>query len=74
MAMVRTGFPAKWLGALAAVAAAALLAGVVALSRQGFFSPSGGAPLLGVAGVAAWVAAVAVMLLARSPEGRPGSA
>jgi hypothetical protein len=74
IAMVRTGFPAKWLGALAALAALLQLAGVAALSRQGFFSPSGGAPLLGAVGIAVWIAAVAGMLLARSSEGRPGSA
>lgn len=64
VAMVRTRFPARALGVLAVVVAAAQLLGVIALSRQGFFSPSGGAPLL--AGVAAvvWVAAVSIVLLA----------
>jgi hypothetical protein len=74
IAMLRTGFPVKWLGALAGLAAAAQVVGVVALSRQGFFSPSGGAPLLGAAGVGIWITAVSVVLLARPAEGRPGSA
>lgn len=63
-AMVRTGFPARWLGWAAGVAAAAEAAGVIALSRDGFFSPSGGAPRLAAAGFVVWVAAVSVVLLA----------
>lgn len=69
MAMVRTRFPARWLGALGGVAAAGQLAGVVALSRQGFFSPSGGAPLLGAAAFVVWVAAVSVVLVLRADDG-----
>lgn len=68
VAMVRTRFPARWLGALAAVAAAGQLAGVVALSRGGFFSPSGGAPLLGGATFVIWVAAASVALLGRRAD------
>lgn len=67
VAMLRTGFPARWLGGLAGVAALAQVAGVVALSRAGFFSPSGGAPLLGVVAFWAWVAAVSAVLTARPP-------
>jgi hypothetical protein len=62
-AMARTGFPARWLGGLAGVAAIAQLAGVVALSRAGFFSPSGGAPILATASVVVWITAVSVTLL-----------
>lgn len=65
LAMVRTGFPARVVGWFAGVAAVAQLAGVVALSREGFFSPSGGAPLLGLVAFAAWVMAVSIVLLVR---------
>lgn len=68
LSMVRTRFPTRWLGGLAWVAAAGLLAGVVALSREGFFSPSGGAPMIGAVAVAVWIAAVSVVLLVRSPQ------
>ena len=57
--------PARSGDALAGVAAAGQLLGVVALSRQGFFSPSGGAPVLGAATFAVWIAAVSVELLVR---------
>jgi hypothetical protein len=67
-AMVRTRFPARWLGGLGGLAALTQLAGVVALSRQGFFSPSGGATALGSIGVVTWVTAVSAVLLSR-----PGS-
>lgn len=63
--MYRTRFPGRWLGALSGVAAVTQLLGVIALSRAGFFSPSGGAALLGAAGLAVWVASVSVSLLAR---------
>jgi hypothetical protein len=65
LAMVRTGFPARVVGWFAGVAAVAQLAGVVALSREGFFSPSGGAPLFGFVAFAAWVMAVSIVLLVR---------
>lgn len=63
--MYRTRFPARWLGVFALVAAVSQLFGVIALSRAGFFAPSGGAALLGAVGMAAWVAAVSMYLLAR---------
>lgn len=63
--MYRTRFPSRGLGVLAFVAAATQLLGVVALSRAGFFAPSGGAALLGAVGIAAWMAAVSMFLLAR---------
>lgn len=63
--MYRTRYPARWLGAFALVAAVTQLFGVVALSRAGFFAPSGGASLLGAVGLAAWVAALSMYLLAR---------
>lgn len=63
--MYRTRFPARWLGVFALIAAVSQLFGVIALSRAGFFSPSGGAALLGAVGMAAWVAAVSMYLLAR---------
>lgn len=66
--MYRTRFPSRWLGGFAVVAAASQLLGVVALSRAGFFAPSGGAALLGAVGMAAWTAAVAMYLLARSGD------
>jgi hypothetical protein len=47
------------------VAAVTQLLGVIALSRAGFFSPSGGAALLGAVGLAVWVASVATSLLVR---------
>lgn len=68
IAMYRTGFPHRALGILGGVAAVTQLFGVVALSREGFFSPSGGAALLGAAGLAAWVAMVAMVLLSRSGD------
>ncbi len=69
LAMWRSGYPARWLGVLGAVAAGAQVLGVISLSRDGFFSPSGGAALVGAAGMAAWVAGVSLVLLSRSdPE------
>lgn len=66
--MVRTRFPNRWLGALAGLAAVTQLLGVVALSRVGFFAPSGGAALFGAAGLAVWVAATSMYLLARPAD------
>ncbi len=69
LAMWRSSYPARWLGVLGGVAAATQVLGVIALSRDGFFSPSGGAALTGAAGMAAWVAAVSLVLLSRAdPE------
>jgi hypothetical protein len=65
LVMVRTRFPSRWLGGFAGIAAVTQLFGVVALSRSGFFAPSGGASLLGAVGLAAWVATVSMFLLAR---------
>lgn len=63
LAMVRTGFPARWLGALAGVAALAQVLEVVALGSEGFLSPSGGAPLVAVGALVAWVTAASTVLL-----------
>jgi hypothetical protein len=50
------------------VAAVTQVFGVVALSRHGFFSPSGGAALLGAVGLGVWVAAVSMALLGRTGD------
>ncbi|MFM8304513.1 MAG: hypothetical protein ACKOA9_09480 [Actinomycetota bacterium] len=63
LTMWRSRYPARWLGGLAGVAAVAQLLGVGALSRDGFFSPSGGASLAGLAGLTVWVAVASVVLL-----------
>ena len=70
VAMIRTRFPARWLGILGGLAALTQVFGVVALSRAGFFSPSGGASLLGAVGLAVWVAAVSMVLVGRAGEPR----
>lgn len=63
--MYRTRYPGRWLGVFAGIAAVTQVIGVVSLSRAGFFSPSGGGSLLGAVGLAAWVAALSMFLLAR---------
>jgi hypothetical protein len=67
--MYRTRFPARWLGVLGGLAAVTQVLGVVALSREGFFSPAGGAALVGAVGLAVWTAAVAMLLLGRPDAG-----
>ena len=66
--MFRTSFPSRWLGVLAGVAALTQVVGVIALSRDGFFAPSGGASIVGAGGMAVWVAAVSMFLLARTDD------
>lgn len=66
--MVRTRFPNRWLGVVGGAAAVTQVLGVVALSRSGFFAPSGGAALLGAVGLAVWVAASSMYLLARPTD------
>lgn len=61
--MIRTRFPARWLGAAAGAAAVAQLVGVIALSQTGFFSPTGGAPLVGAFAFALWIAAASLSIL-----------
>lgn len=68
VAMYRTGFPHRGLGVLGGLAALTQLLGVLALSREGFFSPSGGAALLGRVGLGVWVAAASVLLLVRTGD------
>jgi hypothetical protein len=67
-AMFRTGFPSRGLGVLAGLGALTQVVGVLALSRDGFFAPSGGAALLGGVGLVVWVALVSVYLLVRSGD------
>jgi hypothetical protein len=64
--MVRTRFPARSLGYAAALAALAQFLGVVALSQTGFFSPSGGAALVGAVAFSLWIALASVTLFRRS--------
>lgn len=64
--MLRTGYPARWLGGLAGLAALAQAAGVVALSRTGFLSPSGGAARVGAVALWAWVAVTAAVVARRA--------
>jgi hypothetical protein len=68
-AMVRSGFPARSAGWLAVVAAAVRVATVVSLARTGFLSPTGGAPLVGIAASAVWVVVVGGMFVVR-PQAR----
>ena len=68
IAMWRTHFPHRAVGVLAWIAALTQVLGVVALSREGFFSPSGGAALLATVGIGAWVATVSVLLLSRTGD------
>ena len=42
VAMLRSGFPARWAGWLSLAVAAGHVLGIVALARTGFFSPTGG--------------------------------
>ena len=63
LAMVRTRFPARWAGALSLLVAAGHVLAAVALSKRGFFSPSGGASVVGPVVFAVWVVAVGVLLL-----------
>ena len=64
-AMVRSGFPARSAGWLALLAAAVRGLTVISLSRTGFLSPTGGAPMVGIAASAAWVVIAGGMFLVR---------
>ena len=61
--MVRTAFPARWLGWGSAVVALAHVPGLMALSRTGALSPTGGLAQLGPFVFVAWVLCVSVRLL-----------
>jgi hypothetical protein len=63
--MVRTTFPARWLGWGSALVALAHVPGMMALSRTGALSPTGGLAQLGPIVFLAWVLCVSVVLLAR---------
>ena len=65
--MVRTGFPARWLGWGSAVVALAHVPGIFALSRTGALSPTGGLAQLGPIVFLAWVLCVSVALLVTRP-------
>jgi hypothetical protein len=61
--MVRTAFPARWLGWGSALVALAHVPGMMALSRTGALSPTGGLAQLGPIVFLVWVLCVSVMLL-----------
>jgi hypothetical protein len=61
--MVRTGFPARWLGWGSALVALAHVPALFALSRTGAFSPTGGFAQLGPLVFLAWLLCVSVTLL-----------
>jgi hypothetical protein len=61
--MVRTGFPARWLGWGSALVALAHVPGMMALSRTGALSPTGGLAQLGPVVFLAWVLAVSIVFL-----------
>ena len=63
MAMVRTGFPARWLGWGSALVALAHVPALLALSRTGVRSPTGGLAQLGPLVFLVWVLCVSVTLL-----------
>jgi len=61
--MVRTSFPARWLGWGSALVALAHVPALLALSRSGAFSPTGGLAQLGPLVFLVWVLCVSVALL-----------
>ena len=61
--MVRTAFPARWLGWGSALVALAHVPGMMALSRTGTFAPTGGLAQLGPLVFIVWVLCVSVTLL-----------
>ena len=61
--MVRTGFPARWLGWGSALVALAHVPALLALSRTGALSPTGGLAQLGPIVFLAWLLCVSVSLL-----------
>jgi len=61
--MVRTGFPARWLGWGSALVALAHVPALLALSRTGALSPTGGLAQLGPFVFLAWLLCVSVSLL-----------
>jgi hypothetical protein len=63
MVMVRTGYPARWLGWGSALVALAHVPALLALSRTGTFSPTGGLAQLGPFVFLVWVLCVSVTLL-----------
>jgi len=78
VAMLRTRFPARWVGGLSLAVAAGHVLAVIALARTGFFSPSGAGALVGPVVALVWFGAVSVVLLrlphrvnTPAPTGRP---
>jgi hypothetical protein len=63
VAMLRTRFPARWVGGLSLAVAAGHVLAVIALARTGFFSPSGAGALVGPVVALVWFGAVSVVLL-----------
>jgi hypothetical protein len=61
--MIRTGFPARWLGWGSALVALAHVPGLFALSRTGSLSPTGGLAQLGPFVFLVWLLCVSVTLL-----------
>ena len=67
--MVRTGFPARWLGWGSALVALAHVPALLALSRTGALSPTGGLAQLGPLVFLAWLLCVSVTLLFGRSQG-----
>ena len=62
VAMLRSGFPARWAGWLSLAVAAGHVLGIVALARTGFFSPTGGSTFVGPVVILIWFVAVSILL------------
>jgi hypothetical protein len=65
LAMLRTGFPARWAGWLSMAVAVGHVPALAALSRRGFLSPTGGGAAIGPVALAIWVVAVSALLVVR---------
>jgi len=61
--MIRSGFPARWLGWGSALVALAHVPALLALSRTGTLSPTGGLAQLGQLVFLAWLVCVSITLL-----------
>ena len=63
VAMLRTRFPARWVGGLSLAVAGATCSRSSRSARTGFFSPSGAGALVGPVVALVWFGAVSVVLL-----------